>query len=260
MPGPMMAAAIVPLFVFTWPAGIPLTAAIRRLYPVSRPAAYGCAAALGPLTTAATTVGGLLGPVAVWILRGGPLATGVVLALDAAPEAPTPILNDLQLPPCTVALTGTPPTSTLRARLDPARQPRSPSSRGMIDSRGSVGQYQVVVSTTEMLEHDSLARSEGRHHGPTRVHLRVPVPVHPHHDPRSAFLFTNPPTLCGPDSNWPQRRPSATAHKISKSNRPTTRVDHSEPGTSQKPSVLVPSCGPQHSTVSPKLQRTMVPQ
>ena len=67
MPGPMMAAAIVPLFVFAWPAGIPLTAAVRRLYPRSRLAAYGCAAVLGPLTTLAATVGGLLGPIAVWI-------------------------------------------------------------------------------------------------------------------------------------------------------------------------------------------------
>lgn len=66
-PGPMMAAAIVPLFVFAWPAGIPLTMAVRRLYPRSRAAAYGCAAVLGPLTAAAATVGGLLGPIAVWI-------------------------------------------------------------------------------------------------------------------------------------------------------------------------------------------------
>lgn len=67
MPGPMMAAAVVPLFVFTWPAGIPLTMAVRRLYPRSQAAAYGCAAVLGPVTAAAATVGGLLGPVAVWI-------------------------------------------------------------------------------------------------------------------------------------------------------------------------------------------------
>lgn len=67
MPGPMMAAAIVPLFVFTWPAGIPLTMAVRRLYQRDHVAAYGCAAVLGPLTTATATVGGLLGPVAVWI-------------------------------------------------------------------------------------------------------------------------------------------------------------------------------------------------
>ena len=67
MPAPMIAAAIVPLFLFTWPAGIPLTLAVRRLYPRSRTAAYGCAAVLGPLTTAAATVGGLLGPIAVWI-------------------------------------------------------------------------------------------------------------------------------------------------------------------------------------------------
>ena len=58
MPGLMMAAAIVPLFVFTWPAGIPLTLAVRRLYPRSQAAAYGCAAVLGPLTTLAATVGG----------------------------------------------------------------------------------------------------------------------------------------------------------------------------------------------------------
>ena len=67
MPGLMMAAAIVALFVFTWPAGIPLTLAVRRLRPRSRLAAYGCAAVLGPLTTLAATVGGLLGPIAVWI-------------------------------------------------------------------------------------------------------------------------------------------------------------------------------------------------
>lgn len=67
MPGSMMAAAIVPLFVFTWPAGIPLTMAIRRLHPRDRVAAFGCAAVLRPLTTGAATVGGLLGPIAVWI-------------------------------------------------------------------------------------------------------------------------------------------------------------------------------------------------
>lgn len=66
MPGSMMA-AILPLFVFTWPAGIPLTVAVRRLHPLSQAAAYGCAAVLGPLTAYAATVGGLLGPVAVWI-------------------------------------------------------------------------------------------------------------------------------------------------------------------------------------------------
>ena len=67
MPGPMMAAAIVPLFVFAWPAGIPLTMAVRRLHSRSAAAAYGCAVVLGPLTTYAATVGGLLGPIAVWI-------------------------------------------------------------------------------------------------------------------------------------------------------------------------------------------------
>ena len=67
VPGSMMAAAIVPLFVFAWPAGIPLTMAVRRLYPRSQAAACVCAAVLGPVTIYAATVGGLLGPVAVWI-------------------------------------------------------------------------------------------------------------------------------------------------------------------------------------------------
>lgn len=67
MPGPMMAQAIVPLFVFAWPAGIPLTMAVRRLHRRDRVAAYGCAAVLGSLTTYAATAGGLLGPAAVWI-------------------------------------------------------------------------------------------------------------------------------------------------------------------------------------------------
>ena len=66
-PTPMMVAAVATLFVFTWPAGIPLTVAVRRLYCLSRPTAYAFAAVLGPLTTAAATVGGLLGPLAVWI-------------------------------------------------------------------------------------------------------------------------------------------------------------------------------------------------
>ena len=66
-PAPMMAIAVVSLFVFTWPAGIPLTAALRRLHSHSRFATYACAALLGPLTAAAATVGGVLGPIAVWI-------------------------------------------------------------------------------------------------------------------------------------------------------------------------------------------------
>ncbi|MCY4028285.1 MAG: hypothetical protein OXH75_18475 [Acidobacteria bacterium] len=66
-PAPLMAMAIGTLFVFTWPAGIPLTAAVRRLHARSPRAAYACAAVLGPLTTAAATIGGLLGPIAVWL-------------------------------------------------------------------------------------------------------------------------------------------------------------------------------------------------
>ena len=68
MPGPMMAAAIVPL-IRVHLAGRdsadrcrpPAVSALAGL------AAYGCAAVLGPLTTLAATVGGLLGPIAVWI-------------------------------------------------------------------------------------------------------------------------------------------------------------------------------------------------
>jgi uncharacterized membrane protein YhaH (DUF805 family) len=67
MPAPIVALAVVTLFLFTWPAGIPLTLAVRRLHARSRRAAYACAAVLGLLTTAASTVGGLLGPIAVWI-------------------------------------------------------------------------------------------------------------------------------------------------------------------------------------------------
>ena len=66
-PWPITAAAVGTLFVFTWPAGIPLTLAVRRLHARSPRAACACAAVLGPLTTAAATVGGLLGPIAVWI-------------------------------------------------------------------------------------------------------------------------------------------------------------------------------------------------
>ena len=66
-PASTMAMAIVTLLVFAWPAGIPLTVAVRRLHSRSRPAACGCAALLGPLTVYAATIGGLLGPLAVWI-------------------------------------------------------------------------------------------------------------------------------------------------------------------------------------------------
>ena len=38
--------------VFAWPGGIPLTRALERLHPVSRPATYACAAVLGPLSVA----------------------------------------------------------------------------------------------------------------------------------------------------------------------------------------------------------------
>ena len=48
--------------VFAWPGGIPLTRALERLHPVSRPATYVCAAVLCPLSVGAATIGGLFGP------------------------------------------------------------------------------------------------------------------------------------------------------------------------------------------------------
>ena len=66
MPPAMIAMVFGTLFVFTWPAAIPLTVAVRRLHARSREAAYVCAAVLGPLTAAAATVSGVLGPIAVW--------------------------------------------------------------------------------------------------------------------------------------------------------------------------------------------------
>ena len=56
--------------VFAWPGGIPLTRALERLHPVSRPATYACAAVLCPLSVAATTIGGLFGPPGIWIYAG----------------------------------------------------------------------------------------------------------------------------------------------------------------------------------------------
>ncbi len=59
---PAMAAGLV----VTWPGGIPLTLALRRIYPRSPPLAFACAAVLCPLSAAAVTVGGLLGPIGIW--------------------------------------------------------------------------------------------------------------------------------------------------------------------------------------------------
>ena len=62
--------AMVIGLVFAGPGGIPLTMALQRLYPRSRPLAYGCAAVLCPLSAAAATIGGLFGPVGIWIYAG----------------------------------------------------------------------------------------------------------------------------------------------------------------------------------------------
>ena len=56
--------------VFAWPGGIPLTRALERLHPVSRPATYACAAVLCPLSVVAATIGGLFGPPGIWIYAG----------------------------------------------------------------------------------------------------------------------------------------------------------------------------------------------
>ena len=53
--------------VMAWPGGIPLTLALRLLHHHSRPLAYGCAAVLCPLSVGAATVGGLFGPIGIWI-------------------------------------------------------------------------------------------------------------------------------------------------------------------------------------------------
>ena len=69
--------------VMAWPGGIPLTLALRRLHHHSRPLAYGCAAVLCPLSVGAATVGGLFGPIGIWIASGTRLA-----AVGRCPPAP----------------------------------------------------------------------------------------------------------------------------------------------------------------------------
>ncbi len=62
--------AMVMGLALTWPAGIPLTLALERLYPRSRPLAFACAAVLCPLSVAAVTIGGLFGPIGIWAYAG----------------------------------------------------------------------------------------------------------------------------------------------------------------------------------------------
>ena len=85
-PGIVQTLVSVPAMIiglaFTWPGGIPLTRALERLYPLSRPATYVCAAVLCPLTVGAATVGGLFGPPGIWIYAGiVSLPAWLVLAL-----------------------------------------------------------------------------------------------------------------------------------------------------------------------------------
>ena len=63
--GPAMQEVIL-LFLFTWPAAIPLTAGIQlmhRTYPVL---ATVCAILLGAASVYGVIIGGLLGPVGIW--------------------------------------------------------------------------------------------------------------------------------------------------------------------------------------------------
>ncbi len=62
--------AMVMGLAFTWPAGIPLTLALERLYPRSQPLAFVCVAVLCPLSVAAVTIGGLFGPIGIWAYAG----------------------------------------------------------------------------------------------------------------------------------------------------------------------------------------------
>ena len=62
--------AMVIGLAFAWPGGIPLTLALQRLHAHSRPATIACAAVLCPLTVGAATVGGLFGPLGIWIYAG----------------------------------------------------------------------------------------------------------------------------------------------------------------------------------------------
>ena len=75
--------AMVMGLALTWPAGIPLTLALERLYPRSRPLAFACAAVLCPLSVAAVTIGGLFGPIGIWGVRRHRLAPGLARARAA---------------------------------------------------------------------------------------------------------------------------------------------------------------------------------
>ncbi len=71
--GPAALMAVPAMFlglVLAWPGAIPLTMALRRLYPLSRPLTYTFATVLGPLTVLGATVGGLFGPIGIWIYAG----------------------------------------------------------------------------------------------------------------------------------------------------------------------------------------------
>ena len=68
--GVMVLPAMVMGLASTWPAGIPLTLALERLHPRSRPLALACAGVLCPLSVAAVTIGGLFGPIGIWAYAG----------------------------------------------------------------------------------------------------------------------------------------------------------------------------------------------
>lgn len=78
--GPVSPEGLVPMLfslpamviglAFAWPGGIPLTLALQRLHAHSRPATIACGAVLCPLTVGAATIGGLFGPLGIWIYAG----------------------------------------------------------------------------------------------------------------------------------------------------------------------------------------------
>lgn len=71
-PAPLLSASPAALvgLVAAWPGGLPLTLVLQRLHARSRPAALACGAILGPLAVFGATVGGLFGPLGIWIYAG----------------------------------------------------------------------------------------------------------------------------------------------------------------------------------------------
>ena len=83
----------VPLLLLglTWPASIPLTAALRRLHSRSRLAAYLCAAMLCPTTAAAVSVSGFVHPLTPWFYASLlSLPAWLLACILPSPKSPNP--------------------------------------------------------------------------------------------------------------------------------------------------------------------------